>query len=154
MHRTRCGLLFNATALLLGAAAAPNFFPCPYCKFQPNSISNNLVRELNIYTSDLHNIYTSLISLNQLNIYTSQSAWKSDEKKYHKFWITLSILPKCNINQPCKFFLSVILIKNFFVPYFILFLFSVRHWYTQKMHVLFEYSGYSYHCCASTIILD
>ena len=28
MHRTRCGLLFNATALSLGAAAAPNFFPC------------------------------------------------------------------------------------------------------------------------------
>ena len=28
MHRARCGLLFNATALPLGAAAAPNFFPC------------------------------------------------------------------------------------------------------------------------------
>ena len=26
-HRARCGLLFNATALPLGAAAAPNFFP-------------------------------------------------------------------------------------------------------------------------------
>ena len=28
MHMARCGLLFNATALPLGAAAAPNFFPC------------------------------------------------------------------------------------------------------------------------------
>ena len=28
MHRARCGLLFNTTALPLGAAAAPNFFPC------------------------------------------------------------------------------------------------------------------------------
>ena len=28
MHRARCSLLFNATALPLGAAAVPNFFPC------------------------------------------------------------------------------------------------------------------------------
>ena len=28
MHRARCGLLFSATALPLGVAAAPNFFPC------------------------------------------------------------------------------------------------------------------------------
>ena len=44
MHRARCGLLFNATALPLGAAAAANFFPC--CHSCSPARARCLIREI------------------------------------------------------------------------------------------------------------
>ena len=48
MHRARCGLLFSATALPLGVAAAPNFFPCTSDKRRWNELTTATIvgREL------------------------------------------------------------------------------------------------------------
>ena len=49
MHRARCGLLFNAIALSLGAAAAPNFFPC---RFREELLQQNDDEDDVFYESD------------------------------------------------------------------------------------------------------
>ena len=52
MHRARYGLLFSATALPLGVAAAPNFFPCRLLFYGGHTVSGLWVCSFSVSTSE------------------------------------------------------------------------------------------------------